>query len=551
MDKPIKRIALYARVSTIGQEEEGTIETQIAAIEEYARDHGYIVVDRYFDNGWSGDTLERPEIDRLRLGIKEADFDAVLAYDRDRIARRYSYQEIIIDEISEAGKQMLFVTTALPKNAEDKILFGVKGLFAEYERVKIAERMRIGKLRKVRSGVMILSEAPYGYTYIPKQGKTVDGQIIINEQEAEIVKKIFSWAAYENYTIKKIIVRLKNENLLPRRSKRGHWANSTLNRLLKKTCYKGDGTWNASIAVVPKRPMKQLKYRKIKKTSRALKPQNEWVNVPFPRIVDDVTFSKAQEQLKRNSDLVQRNKVNNYLLSGLIYCNCGRRRAGDPATHTVHRYYRCCDRVLSHPLPRTCHEGSINVAVGDGVVWNRLMEVMTDETLLTQQLDRWVNKNKNADRTNQPIIVRNEEEIKKVQQKIDRAEMGFTEGAFGIEALKKLTLPLQKRKAELEIRNQGLLVEDQKRQEEVIKLPSTESLQTLVQQVKTGLSNLDFETKKSIINKIIQKVVGNKEKLVVTGFIPQNLLNSINKNYESKTEYRDSGFAQCGEEYAF
>ena len=66
--------------------------------------------------------------------------------------------------------EVLFVTVSAPKNSEEKILHGVRGLFAEYERAKIAERFRLGKLRKVKDGHILLSEAPYGYIYIPNQG---------------------------------------------------------------------------------------------------------------------------------------------------------------------------------------------------------------------------------------------------------------------------------------------------------------------------------------------------------------------------------------------
>src|SRR5882757_9947021 len=70
--------------------------------------------------------------------------------------------------LREAAIEIIFVTVSAPKNSEEKILHGVRGLFAEYERAKIAERFRLGKLRKVREGHILTSEALYGYRYIPK-----------------------------------------------------------------------------------------------------------------------------------------------------------------------------------------------------------------------------------------------------------------------------------------------------------------------------------------------------------------------------------------------
>src|SRR3989344_9498929 len=164
-----KLIAIYARVSTARQEEEGTIETQLSAVREFAKKNGYTIAKEYIDNGWSGDILARPQLDQLRQDAKNKIWEAVLVYDPDRLARRYSYQELVTDELREAGAEVLFVTTPSPKNGEEKILHGVKGLFAEYERVKIAERFRLGKLRKVNEGHIIVREAPYGPTYILKK----------------------------------------------------------------------------------------------------------------------------------------------------------------------------------------------------------------------------------------------------------------------------------------------------------------------------------------------------------------------------------------------
>jgi site-specific DNA recombinase len=152
IDTSNKVIAVYARVSTSRQEEEQTIQSQLAALREFAQKHSYTVAREYIDDGWSGDMLARPALDKLRQDAKEKLWDAVLIYDPDRLARRYSYQELVMDELKEAGIEVLFVTVSAPKNSEDKILHGVRGLFAEYERAKIAERFRLGKLRKVKDG---------------------------------------------------------------------------------------------------------------------------------------------------------------------------------------------------------------------------------------------------------------------------------------------------------------------------------------------------------------------------------------------------------------
>ena len=167
--KTTQLIAVYARVSTARQEEEGTIETQLSAVREFAAKNNYTIVKDYVDNGWSGDMLARPALDQLREDAKKKLWQAVLIYDPDRLARRYSFQELVMDELRELGLATLFVTVSPSKNHEDRLMYGVRGIFAEYERTKIAERFRLGKIRKAREGHIITAEAPYGYTLIKKE----------------------------------------------------------------------------------------------------------------------------------------------------------------------------------------------------------------------------------------------------------------------------------------------------------------------------------------------------------------------------------------------
>ena len=260
--KKIKLIATYARVSTARQEEEQTVKNQQISMSEFAKNNGCTIIREYIDEGWSGTILMRPQLDKLREDAKQKQWDAVLIYDPDRLARKGSYQALIMDELQDAGIEVMFVTTPAPKNDEDKILYGFKGLFAEYERAKIAERFRLGKLRKANAGHIIASEAPYGYTFVPKRGKMGDanflqGHYLINESEAEVVKKIFSWVADKGLTIRKLVKRLQELGIRPRKSKRGVWNTSTLGTLLRNKTYIGEAHYGSTYAVMPENPFKK------------------------------------------------------------------------------------------------------------------------------------------------------------------------------------------------------------------------------------------------------------------------------------------------------
>ena len=135
-----KRIAIYARVSTARQEEDGTIETQLGVLREFAQLNNCIIVREYMDDGWSGDILARPSLDQLRADVTKKIWQAVLIYDPDRLARRYSYQELVMDELKERQIELLFVTVSAPKNSEEKILTG----FGAYSLNTKEQRSRSG-----------------------------------------------------------------------------------------------------------------------------------------------------------------------------------------------------------------------------------------------------------------------------------------------------------------------------------------------------------------------------------------------------------------------
>src|SRR3989338_5227842 len=310
-------IALYGRVSTSLQEDQETIQNQIMAMKDFADKKfgpgNYTIVRQYLDEGWSGDNIVRPKLDELRVDSKKKIWDAVMIYDPDRLARRYSLQELVMDELKEAGIEVFFVTVSTPKNMEDKILYGVRGLFSEYERAKISERFRLGKLRKVKNGHILTTEALYGYSYIRNNKETkTHGYYVINEEEAVVVRMIFVWVGEEKLTLRQVVRRLQELGIKPRRSKRGVWATSTLTTMLRHKGYTGQGHWGSSYAVVPVNPIKTEKYRQVKKTSRRIKPEAEWIapNIPIPRIIDDELFMKVRAQLKTKFVLFQQRTTN-------------------------------------------------------------------------------------------------------------------------------------------------------------------------------------------------------------------------------------------------
>ncbi len=547
IEKSGKVIAVYGRVSTSHQENEGTIETQLLAVREFAQKNNCNIVKEYLDDGWSGDSIIRPGLDQLRMDVKRKIWEAVLMYDPDRLARRYSYQELVMDELREAGVEMIFVTVPSPKNSEDKILYGVRGLFAEYERAKIAERFRLGKKRKVEEGHILTTEAPYGYTYIrnDKEKKT-HGYYEINEPEAMVVRMIFRWIGEEGLTLRKVVRRLQELAIKPRKSKRGVWSTSTLSTLLRNRAYIGEAHWGSSYAVVPENPIRKEKYKKMKKSSRRMKPEEDWIasKIPVPEIIDKELFARVRTQLQNNFALCQRNTKNEYLLSGKIRCVCGRTRAGEGPQHGRHLYYRCTDRVLSYPLPRTCKESGINARIADDLVWQKIAGLMSSKELMIGQIQRWIASRHETTQNPATDTDAIEKEIGKLKEKMDRYMKAYGEGLFSMEKLREYIMPIKDRIASLE--NQIAQAKTVTAQLNDDSLPDPYEIEAFAAKATEVLQNLNFETKRAIVRNVIAKIVATQQGLQVSGHIPLTL-----DHVAYKTGYRYRRPPECGQVHSF
>lgn len=533
----IKLIATYGRVSTSNQENEGTIETQLSAVNQFAEKNGFTIVKQYIDNGWSGDSLARPALDQLRMDAKNKNWEAVLIYDPDRLARRGAWQEVVIEELKDLDIEVLFVTIPKPKTDEDIIMYKMRGVFTEYERMKIKERFRLGKVRKANEGHIIVSEAPYGYTFILKKGKRGDADFLqghyeINEREAQIVKNIFSWVDNDGLRLRGIVRKLQELGIPPRKSKRGVWNTSTLSTLLRNRTYIGEGHYGASYATVPVNPTKKGGYKKIKKTSRRFKPESEWIKIATPKILDEELFDRVGQILKSNFQMSVRNTKNEYLLTGKIWCNCGKRRAGEGPQRGKHLYYRCTDRIKSFPLQPNCKEKGLNARIVDPLVWKKTKELMSSPDLLVKQIERWKSNQKKGICTSTINTEETKKEISKLKDQESRYTKAYGTGVLTIDQLKEYLAPVKEKMFSFE--NQIAKAELESQQGGIKTFPELNQIEAFTQKTSKALSgNLSFDSKKAIIRNVIDRVVGTRENLQVYGYIPvESNINvfTINRN---------------------
>ncbi len=546
--KQNKLIVTYARVSTSLQEDQKTIENQISSVKEYADKNGLKIVQDYRDEGWSGDILARPGLDQLRQDARKRLWDAVLIYDPDRLARRGAWQELVKEELLELGIDVLFVTVPPARNDEDIIMYKMRGVFAEYERMKIKERFRIGKMTRVKGGAVLTTEGPYGYRYILNAGKRgspeyVVGHYVIDEYEAGVVRMMFNWVDKEGLTLRAIVKRLQELKIKPARSKRGVWATSTLSTLFKNMTYMGEAHYGASYATVPIRPTKLDTYRKVKKSSRKMRPEGQYVKIKVPAIIDEEQFKRVGLKLKRNFELLGRNKKNDYLLTGKIWCTCGKRRTGEGPQHGKHLYYRCSDRVTSFPLVPNCYEKGLNARIVDSVIWEKISGLMSSPELLSKQVERWLNNQKKGVQSITVNIDVVRKEIIKIKDQEDRYTKAYGAGLISIDKLKEFVAPLKEKLVELDSQVDKAQLETIQTGED--SLPKAGEIEMFTKKASQALKDLNFVAKKAIVMNIVNKVVGSGENLLVSGFIPL-----ISNNYVKLfTEGRNCRVAKCWEKH--
>jgi site-specific DNA recombinase len=193
-----KRAILYARVSTDEQARSGfSLAQQPEAQRVYAAREGYEVLEEVSDPGQSDASLERPGMDRVRDLVAAGGVSVVLAQDRDRFSREPAYTYLLRREFEEHGTKIRALNDQGYKSPEGDLTDGILDKLAKYERAKIAERTRRGKLRRAREGKVVPTHtADYGFEFNSSRDNYV-----VNEEQMAVVWRIFRMIGAEGMTM--------------------------------------------------------------------------------------------------------------------------------------------------------------------------------------------------------------------------------------------------------------------------------------------------------------------------------------------------------------
>src|SRR5687767_15124904 len=205
------RAAIYVRVSSAGQEEDGTsLVTQETGCRRFVAERGHVLDGRHvYVEVHSGSELwERPKLSALREAVRRREVDVVVAYAIDRLSRDPVHLGVILSEAEHAGVTVEFVTEPLDNSPEGQLIRFVKGYAARVEREKARERTLRGKHARVSSG-KVHSHGPELYGYRRDKAR---GVRVIHEPEAAVVRRIFRWVA-EGVPIRSVVRRLNDEGI--------------------------------------------------------------------------------------------------------------------------------------------------------------------------------------------------------------------------------------------------------------------------------------------------------------------------------------------------
>jgi len=509
------RVGIYARVSGEQQARDGTIESQLEAVTQRLASDGFECDPelRFVDDGWTGKTLIRPGLERLRDQAAAGAIDRLYVLDPDRFSRKYAYQILMLEELARHGVEVIFLCNPLGQSPAENLLRQVQGMIAEYEEAKILERSRRGKRHAARQGsVSVLSGAPYGYRYLGKHEGDGEARYQVVANEAQVVQKIFRWVGQDRCSIGEVCRRLKREGI-PTRTGKMAWDRSVVWATLKNPAYKGTAAFGKTRSGPFKpqklRPQRGRPQHPRRPVSRIDTASDEQILINVPAIVDEALFDAVRSQLEENR---QRRRArpagDRYLLQGLIVCKrCGYGCYGKPTSPASSKKripyadYRCTGSdAYRFGGERLCWNKQVRTDVLDAAVWEDVRRLLSEPERIRVEYERRQQKTKTDDGREVDQVRKLTNQVKRnISRLIDAYEEGILE------------------KSEFEPRISAARQRLSRLEEERVRKAAEESraselrlvigqLEEFARQVSEGLREPDWATRRKIIRALVKQV---------------------------------------------
>src|SRR6202795_1933341 len=521
----MRMTAIYARASSEQQREAKTIASQTAALIEFARARSLEVPTEWVfeDEGYSGATLERPGLERVRDLAAEGQIQAVLAYSPDRLSRKYAYQILLIEELAKHGVETVFVNAPQGTSAEDQLLVQFQGMIAEYERAQILERYRRGKRHRAKSGeVSVLSGAPYGYLYVRK---TEDAPAFyqVFDAESHVVKQVYEMYTVENLSLGEIARRL-NAQKAPTRKEGSRWERSTVWAILHNPAYRGAAAFGKTRVAGRVRVTRAMRRRGGFVSSESdghERPREEWIEIPVPALVSEDSFTRAQELLQENKIRSRRRTIAPSIVQGLVSCQkCGyafSRTSTQTSARKIH-YYKCIGsdswRKLGGPI---CdNKRFVRQDLLDQIIWAEVVRLLEDPTLIQQELERRLAVARSGDPT-QKREQSLQRELTHVGKGVERLLNAYQEALLSIEQLRERMPALRQREQMLRAELQAIA--DQANDRAAF-LRLAETLTAFLTRLRSVVETLNVTERQRIVRLVVKDVLVGDDTITIRHSIP-------------------------------
>ena len=513
------KIALYARVSSAHQAQTQTIEEQLHRLHTHCQNQQWSEQDlvTFLDNGYSGASLKRPGLDRLRDAVARAEIDQILLTEPSRLARNYVHQSLLLEEFQGMGCQVIFLDHPMSQDPHDQLLLQIRGAVAEYERTLIAERMRRGRQQKLRAGAMSpCAYPPYGYRSDPDHPRNPQ-KWCLEETEAAHVAFLFDSYLQVGQSLSGVAKQLMGLGIkTPAGGKT--WHPSSLRQRLTNPTYTGTLYANREHVTVPRQrrsPLQPAGHRE----SSVPTPPTDWIEVcQVPVIVSQECFEQVQAKLRQNASLASRNNTAHpYLLKSLVSCGLCR-GACVGVTRGTHSYYLCHGKwhpIHTHQEER-CRARYIPVGQLDELVWQDLCHLLSDPSNLAEALRRaqggnWLPQEMQARRE------QHRKALATLTAQMERLTEAYLAGVFPMEEYRQRRQELEQRLIALD--QQHRVVEAQLHQQMEIS-GMCEALTDFCQRVQAGLTEATFEQKRQLVELLIDRVVVTMNEVEIRYVIP-------------------------------
>lgn len=543
--------ALYLRVSSTKQVEHGTsLDYQEEACWKMAKELGVPdeLIKIYREEGFSGEDIERPEMEKLRDDVKKRLIKRIIILHPDRLSRNMVDRLVVCTEFEKYEVELLFVDTEYKNTEEGKLFFNISSSIAEYELALIKKRTSRGIIKAVKDGkVMPMRFAPYGYDL-------VGTELIINNDEAPFVRKIYQWYVYDKLTMREIGERLASQNAIPKRKNVPIWSASTIQKILKNETYIGKFYYNRR--KVSKVKGERTKGGKPKKVYE-YRDKEEWIEIEVPAIVDVATFSLTQEQREKNTKN-SGNIKHEYLLRQKIRCgHCGvkyssyattsyskSRVTGEKTSSRVYKRYRCVNgthRQFGEGV-ELCDAKQIRADYLDDYIWNELVMLMVNDT------DEIIEKVKQTNEKPSDEIIETynllQFKVKKFEEEKSRIINLYKKGYIDEDEMDR-----DLGKVEKEIKT--FKKEMEKYEKQIVEIGKSEvsldMLKQMIDEIREKINHeeeISFKVKRQIIELLIDDIIlkwnGDQLKVTCVGVIDtlMNAKNERNRDSELSTQHQ-------------